>query len=125
MKNIGKKIGAFMQLMEISTRRPTLLTAKATESENAAELKQLKIQLDDLIDEYVEKQWDRGDWLFLPWSFECLSYTPNDWYFLVRLAMYTHNDKEVGFYPWNDGEYRLFVGSNLRTLLHAIENDYF
>ena len=125
VKHIGKKVGAFMQLMEISNERPTLLVDRAPDGELFPKSNHLKKELGSVVDEYIEKQRELGATPFLPWSFEFLSYTPNDWYFLMRLAIYTHHDKDVVTYFWNAGEYEFLAGSNLRTLLMAIEHDFF
>ena len=123
MRGDAVKIGAFMQLVEISRDKPVLIYDRR-ESTSAWDEKTAEINglfFNSCIK--TEYGWNcKGS---VPCTFDFLGYGPLDWYYLLRVAMYSAVDRDIDICSLNAGSAKIFAGSNLRTLLHAIENGYF
>ena len=124
MRGDAVKIGVLMQLVEISQDKPVLVYDRQRPAEEFEEMDRKlykRIFISELARDYG---WHcKGD---VPSNFDFLGYGPFEWYYLLRIAMYSAmDDRELDMCSINNGESEIEAGSNLRTLLYAIENGYF
>lgn len=115
------KIAAYVQMVDISKNRPILLTENSEEN-----VKQNKNE--ELCDEWINKITElefskNSDRMHIPCYPDFIWYTPQDWYFMLRIQIFELNDKER--YVWGEHHGDKQIGSKLYSILRSIEEGYF
>ncbi len=113
----AEKIGAYAQMIEISTNRPLSIMSDSEKEEDDDLLKQEWI---NKLNKFHEK---RENTIFETHDLSFLSYTPHDWYILLRIQIFELED--TGEYLWDGKKEEMYLGPKLWTIMSAIENGLF
>lgn len=119
-----RKMAAYMEMIEISERRPVIIKEKDSEID-AIQAEKLK---EEWIDKINEMEWhgDRNSccqYWHIPAYPDFLSYTPHDWYVLLRIQIFELDDYEK--VHWADEHGGLALGSRLYSIMRSIEQGNF
>ncbi len=118
-----RKMAAYMEMIEISERRPVIIKEKVSEID-AIQAEKLK---EEWIDKISEMEWGEDSSCYKYWYTpaypDFLSYTPHDWYVLLRIQIFELNDEEK--VHWGDEHGELALGSKLYSIMMSIEQGSF
>lgn len=111
------KMSSYLQMIKASEKRPVIIKKEQNEIANTSDLDQ---KWSDAINMMM---YENDGSFYFPDKPYFLSYDPEDWYFLLRLHIFELNDD--GNYLWIHDEIAFYIGSNLLSILNAIESDIF
>ena len=120
MKN-HSKLAAYIEMIEAAKNRPVNLTSKGgSQSKSEEEIRQKWL-------ENICKIADDPE-LFnvIPFTVDLLRYSPEDWYFLLRLNIFeSYEDEGAELYEYEHNYEQISMGGNLYTVLEAIKEGRF
>ena len=111
------KMSAYLYMIKVSEKRPMILKKDTSTDCDTSELD------NKWSDTLNTMMYNNDGSFYFPDKPYFLSFDPEDWYFLLRLHIFELNDD--GNYLWVHNEIAFYVGSNLLSILNAIESEIF